>query len=130
MQATLPYSGHWLSVYSSAANLTASQAGTACGTGPNFYLNKTSAWRLRSGPLSSPAYSIQAGWVTGRAGGRRPIYLVQGTLLAATALQEGGTGPVGEGGSDPGQAGVSTCCLFPYLCQNKTESGLSPTGAG
>lgn len=54
MQATLPYSGHWPSVYPSAANLTASQAETVHGTGPNFYLNKKFAWWLRPPLFSSP----------------------------------------------------------------------------
>lgn len=111
----LPYSGHRLSVYPSAANLTASQAGTVRGTGPNFYLNKKSAWRLRP-TLFSSAESIQPGWVRAKAEGRLPVCLEQGTLLAATTLQEGCTGPFGEGDSGPGQADVSICCLFPYLC--------------
>lgn len=114
MQATLPYSGHWLSVYPSAANLTASQAGTVRGTGPNFYLNKKSAWRLRPALFSPPAWSIQPGWVIVRAKGKLSCpFAWHRELLAATTLQEGGTGPVGEGDSDPGQADVPPLLPLP-----------------
>lgn len=60
------------------------------------------------------------------------------TLLAATTLQGDDTGPVSEKHSGPGQADVSLSCLQDssqtcpqsLICQNKTDSGLSPKGAG